>query len=162
RRRGADPGLGPLRHGPDHHPRNVRGRLGGRPGDVAARAGGEGGAARAGAPRIAAPGGGLPAAAAVRAHAGRSATVLAGPRRLEAGYRRPLPFGLTGNFRYQYSRGRGLWGYRDINLDESRVTTLADGRLFYGDPATISTRSGAVSMVSSRIDPAFANVYEVS
>jgi len=83
--------------------------------------------------------------------------------RLDAGYRTPLPLGLNGNFRYQYSRGRGLWGYRDLNLDPSTAVTLGvDDRLFFGDPAAISQRTGAVSMVTSRQEPEFSHVYEVS
>jgi len=88
---------------------------------------------------------------------------LPGSIRLDLGYRTPLPLGLNGNFRYQYSLGRGLWGYRDLNLDESHTTRIgAEERLFFGDPAAIARRSGAVSLASSRLDPAFANVYEVA
>ncbi len=83
--------------------------------------------------------------------------------RMELGYRTPLPFlGLNGNFRYQYSLGRGLWGYRDLNLDTSTSIRMGvEDRLFFGDPSTISERTGAVSMVTSRIDPDFAHVYDV-
>src|SRR5690606_22889241 len=47
---------------------------------------------------------------------------LPGSVRLDLGYRTPLPLSLSGDFRYQYSLGRGLWGYRDLNLDDGRMT----------------------------------------
>lgn len=82
--------------------------------------------------------------------------------RLEAGYRTPLPLGLTGNFQYQFSLGSGLWGYRDLNLNAADTTRVGpDDRLFFGDPLAISERTGSVSMASSRLFPEFANVYEV-
>jgi len=83
--------------------------------------------------------------------------------RFEFGYRTPLPLGLNGNFRYQYSLGRGLWGYRDLNLNPATATQIGiENRPFFGDPATISERTGAVSMVTSRMDPQFGHVYDVS
>ena len=83
--------------------------------------------------------------------------------RMEFGYRTPLPLGLNGNFRYQYSMGRGLWGYRDLNLNPGTSTRMgADDRIFFGDMTTISQRTGAVSMVTSRLDPQFGQVYDVS
>ena len=37
---------------------------------------------------------------------------------------------------YTYSLGLGLWGYHDINLDESKAFTLAhEDRPFFGEPA---------------------------
>lgn len=87
---------------------------------------------------------------------------LPGSIRLETGYRTPLFLGLTGNFRYQYSLGRGMWGYRDLNLNVADSTRIGpDDRLFFGDPQAISERTGSVSMASSRLYPGFANVYEV-
>lgn len=83
--------------------------------------------------------------------------------RMEAGYRTPLPLGVTGNFKYQFSLGSGLWGYRDLNLSQADTTRIGpDGRLFFGDPLAISERTGSVSMASSRRFPEFANVYEVA
>jgi hypothetical protein len=83
--------------------------------------------------------------------------------RTELGYRAPLPFNLDANVRYSYSRGYGLWGYRDLNLNDSGGITLgAEGRPFFGDPAAIVTRTGSVSLVTSRHDRGFGNVYEVS
>jgi hypothetical protein len=82
--------------------------------------------------------------------------------RADIGYRTQLPLQLNGNFRYTYSRGMGLWGYRDRNLDEQGYFTLAgEGRRFFGDPAGIVERTGATSLASSRQHAQFGNVYEV-
>jgi hypothetical protein len=82
--------------------------------------------------------------------------------RAELGYRTALPLQLTGNLRYTYSRGVGLWGYRDRNLDESRRFELAgEGRPFFGDPSAIVGRTGATSLAASRLHPEAGNVYEV-
>jgi hypothetical protein len=88
---------------------------------------------------------------------------LPGSIRFDLNLRTPLPTGLNGNFRYQYSLGRGLWGYQDINLNETYVTALGEeGRLFYGNVNAITTRTGTVSMVSSRLHPEFTHVYDVT
>ena len=82
--------------------------------------------------------------------------------RFELGYRAPLPFGLTGDVRYRYALGTGLWGYRDLNLDESNAITLAhEGRPFFGDPAAIVPGTGAVGMATSRRFPEYGNVLEM-
>jgi len=83
--------------------------------------------------------------------------------RLELGYRTPLPLaGWTGNFHYRYALGTGLWGYRDLNLDESKTITLAhEGRPFFGDPAAIVPTTGAVGMATSRRFSEFGNVLEL-
>ncbi|HSJ16333.1 MAG TPA: TonB-dependent receptor [Longimicrobiales bacterium] len=82
--------------------------------------------------------------------------------RLDFGYRTMLPLGISGNFRYTYSRGRGLWGYRDINLDESRSFTVAgEDRPFFGTAEAIVPATGAVAMTGSRIHPEFASVLDV-
>lgn len=82
--------------------------------------------------------------------------------RLDLGYRTQLPFRLFGNFRYTYSMGLGLWGYRDLNLDESKVFMLGtENRPFFGDPSAIVDYTGAVSMTTSRLHPEFGNVYDV-
>ena len=44
--------------------------------------------------------------------------------RAELGYRTRLPLNLNANIRYAYSHGFGLWGYYDLNLDESEVITI--------------------------------------
>jgi hypothetical protein len=82
--------------------------------------------------------------------------------RMQLGYSAPLPFNLAGSVRYTYSRGYGLWGYRDLNLDEARTQRIgAERRLFFGDPAAIVTRTGAVSLATSRRDADFAQVFDV-
>jgi hypothetical protein len=87
--------------------------------------------------------------------------------RADLAYRTPLPFRLNGNqmsgsFRYTYSHGVGLWGYRDLNLNESlRFTLAGEARPFFGDPAGIVARTGATSLASSRTHREFGNVYEV-
>jgi len=83
--------------------------------------------------------------------------------RAELGYRTALPFNLNGEFRYGYSRGIGLWGYRDLNLKESKTFILGnEDRIFYGDPAAIVTSTGNVSMATSRKFGDFGLVYDVS
>jgi len=83
--------------------------------------------------------------------------------RFELGYRTNLPLNLQANFRYTMSYGFGLWGYRDLNLDESRTFTLGrEGRTFFGDPSAIVTSTGAVAQAGSRLHPEFASVYEIS
>ena len=65
----------------------------------------------------------------------------------ELGYRAELRPGFTGGARYLHSRGMGLWGYRDINLDDSRSFTLAhEDRPFFGEPGAIVERTGATSL----------------
>jgi hypothetical protein len=82
--------------------------------------------------------------------------------RFDLGYRTQLPLQLNGNFRYTYSAAWGLWGYRDLNLDESRRFTLGgENRPFFGDPSGIVERTGATSLASSRLHDEFGNVYEV-
>src|SRR5690606_11158854 len=82
--------------------------------------------------------------------------------RVDLGYRTTLLKNLMGNFRYTYSRGMGLWGYRDINLDEATTFMLGtENRPFFGDPSAIVTETGAVSYATSRIDPAFGSVFDV-
>ncbi|MGH7553444.1 MAG: TonB-dependent receptor domain-containing protein, partial [Longimicrobiales bacterium] len=83
--------------------------------------------------------------------------------RAEVGYRTQLPLRIQGNFRYTYARGIGLWGYRDINLKDSKTFTLGlENRPFFGDPSAIVERTGSVSSVPSRLHPEFANVYDVT
>jgi len=83
--------------------------------------------------------------------------------RADLGYRTRVRDLLPINVRYTWSRGFGLWGAQDLNLDEERFFILADeGRPFFGDPSAISPRTGAVSSVASRLDPEFGNVMEVT
>jgi len=82
--------------------------------------------------------------------------------RADIGYRTQLPKNFTGNFRYTYSLGTGLWGYRDLNLDEGQTFTLAgENRMFFGTPDAIVPETGATSMVTSRNDTRFGNVWDV-
>jgi hypothetical protein len=82
--------------------------------------------------------------------------------RAELGYRTQLPFQMNGNFRYTYSRGMGLWGYRDLNINENNYFMLAgENRPFFGSPTAIVERTGATSLASSRQHGEFGNVYEV-
>jgi hypothetical protein len=74
------------------------------------------------------------------------------------GVQGPVPL----NLRYNYSRGFGLWGYRDLNLDESRYFTLAnEQRPFFGTPSAIVVETGAASMTASRIHDELGAVYDV-
>jgi hypothetical protein len=57
--------------------------------------------------------------------------------RADIGYRAQLPLQMNGNFRYTYSRGMGLWGYRDLNINEQNRFTLAARR-----PAVLRRRNG--------------------
>ncbi|HEY0306441.1 MAG TPA: TonB-dependent receptor, partial [Longimicrobiales bacterium] len=82
--------------------------------------------------------------------------------RAELGYRTRLPLNLNGNFRYSYSHGFGLWGYYDLNLDESQVTTIAtEGRPFFGNPSAIVSGSGQTTLASSRLHSEFGNVFDI-
>jgi hypothetical protein len=82
--------------------------------------------------------------------------------RIDLGYRTRLPFNLNGNFRYSYSRGFGLWGYTDVNLDTSNSFMLGtEPRTFFGDVSAIVPGTGAVALAGSRVHSAFGNVYDV-
>jgi hypothetical protein len=82
--------------------------------------------------------------------------------RFDVGYRTQLPKNFSGNFRYTYSLGMGLWGYRDINLDEGTTFTLGgENRPFNGDPSAIVPSTGAASYATSRIHSEFGSVYDV-
>ena len=82
--------------------------------------------------------------------------------RFDIGYRTQLPFNISGNFRYTYSLGTGLWGYHDINLNQNNYFTLAgENRPFFGNPGAIVPATGAASMVASRLHPEYGNVLDV-
>jgi hypothetical protein len=82
--------------------------------------------------------------------------------RLNLGYQQQLTRTLQVSADYTYSLGVDLYGVRDLNLNESNAVALtAEGnRPFFGDPASIVTRTGQVSSRTSRVDAAFASVYE--
>jgi hypothetical protein len=83
--------------------------------------------------------------------------------RTEIGYRAPLPLNMDANVRYTYNRGFGLWGYRDLNLNDAVSFNLTnEDRPFFGDEMAIVQRTGSVSLVSSRRDRAFGSVFEVA
>ncbi|TVP77017.1 MAG: hypothetical protein EA352_04530 [Gemmatimonadales bacterium] len=83
--------------------------------------------------------------------------------RADLGFRTLVADLLPVNIRYTYTRGFGLWGARDLNLDESDPFLLdGEGRPFFGDPAAISARTGAVAPATSRLDPEFGNVFEIT
>lgn len=82
--------------------------------------------------------------------------------RAEIGYRAPLPLNMSANVRYSFSRGMGLWGYYDLNLDASRRFQLGtEGRPFFGEPGDIVAATGQTTLAGSRIDPRFGNVWDV-
>ena len=82
--------------------------------------------------------------------------------RADLGYRTRLPLNLNANLRYTYSRGFGLWGYYDINLDDQQSFMLAgENRPFFGSPSAIVTETGAVSLAGSRLHSEFGSVYDI-
>ncbi|HEY0673160.1 MAG TPA: TonB-dependent receptor [Longimicrobiales bacterium] len=82
--------------------------------------------------------------------------------RAELGYRTRLPFNLNANVRYSYARGMGLWGYYDINLDESERITLAnEGRPFFGHAGAIVPGTGQTTLAASRVHSEFGNVFDI-
>ena len=82
--------------------------------------------------------------------------------RVDFGYRTRLPKNLNANFRYTMSHGFGLWGYRDVNLNQTPTFLLAnDGRPFFGSKESIVSTTGAVSLAGSRVHSQFGNVYDV-
>lgn len=82
--------------------------------------------------------------------------------RADLAYRTQLRGRIPASVRYTYSRGMGLWGFRDLNLDEGRFFTLGnEGRPFFGDPSGISAPTGATTLATSRRVVGFASVYDV-
>jgi hypothetical protein len=82
--------------------------------------------------------------------------------RAELGYRTRLPLNLNASFRYSYARGFGLWGYYDINLDDSQSILIGrEDRPFFGDPATIVGSSGQATLAASRRYDQFGHVYDI-
>ncbi len=82
--------------------------------------------------------------------------------RAELGYRTRLPLNINANVRYGYSRGVGLWGYYDINLNQARSFQLAtEQRPFFGDASAVVPATGQTSLVASRLHAQFGNVYDI-
>jgi hypothetical protein len=82
--------------------------------------------------------------------------------RADLGYRTQFFGMLPVNLRYTYSLGLGLWGYQDLNLNEDRTFTVGnEGRTYFGSPDDIVERTGASTVATSRMNPAFGPVYDV-
>jgi hypothetical protein len=80
----------------------------------------------------------------------------------QIGYLTPLPLNMTASVQYSYSRGVGLWGYYDINLDEARRFTLTgENRPFFGQPSDIVASTGQTTLAGSRLNNAFGNVWDI-
>lgn len=62
-----------------------------------------------------------------------------------------------------YTRGVGLYGVRDLNLDEAHTTLLGfERRMFFGDPlVSVAAASGETTSAASRRDTRFAHVFEL-
>lgn len=83
--------------------------------------------------------------------------------RASLGYQAQLLGTLQLSMDGMYTRGVGLYGVRDLNLDESHQTLLgAERRIFFGDPlASIAPGTGETTSASSRRDSRFAHVFEL-
>ena len=80
----------------------------------------------------------------------------------QIGYQTPLPFALTGSVQYSYSRGLGLWGFYDINLNETnRFTVGNENRPFFGQPGDVVPLTGQATLAGSRVVPTFGNVWDI-
>jgi len=83
--------------------------------------------------------------------------------RASLGVQRRL-FGLvTGAADASWARGVALYGVRDVNLSVTPAFALADegNRPVYAPPSAILARTGTVSTLASRVDPAFGQVLEL-
>lgn len=65
---------------------------------------------------------------------------------------------------YSYALGTNLYGVKDLNFDETPRFALAGegNRPVYVDPSAIVAQTGAVSLMGSRRDSNFAQVFDVS
>lgn len=82
--------------------------------------------------------------------------------RAEVGYRTRLPLNINANIRYSYARGYGLWGYYDLNLDESRSVRLdRENRPYFGDVTAIVPATGQTTLAASRLYDSFGNVFDI-
>ena len=84
--------------------------------------------------------------------------------RASVGYQNQLSDRLSASVDFMYARGVSLYGVRDLNLEEGHTAHLSGegGRLFFGDPSLITASTGVLSLASSRVDPAYGHVYEIS
>lgn len=62
-----------------------------------------------------------------------------------------------------YTRGVGLYGVRDLNLNAMNTTRLSgENRLYFGDPSrTVAPGTGETTVVGSRSDARFGHVFEL-
>ena len=83
--------------------------------------------------------------------------------RASLGYQHQIAGTLQLSMDAMYTRGVGLYGVRDMNLDETRTTTLGgEDRLFFGDPRlVVAPETGETTPAGSRINPRFTHVFEV-
>ncbi len=82
--------------------------------------------------------------------------------RTELAYRTRLPLNLNANFRYAYARGFGLWGYYDLNLDDSQAISIGpEDRPFFGDALAIVRSSGQTTLATSRRSDQFGHVFDI-
>ncbi|HEX2207768.1 MAG TPA: TonB-dependent receptor [Longimicrobium sp.] len=82
--------------------------------------------------------------------------------RASLGFETPVWGPLNGSVDVGWSRGVGLYGVRDLNLDTRRAVPLPreGGRPFFADPAAVPP-SGEVAPATSRVHPDFGGVYQV-
>ncbi|HEX9105704.1 MAG TPA: TonB-dependent receptor, partial [Longimicrobiales bacterium] len=82
--------------------------------------------------------------------------------RAQIGYLTPLPLNVTGSLQYSYSRGLGLWGYYDVNLNQAHTFAVGnEGRPFFGDRGNIVPLTGQTTLAGSRLNTAFGNVWDI-
>ncbi|HEX6559603.1 MAG TPA: hypothetical protein VF021_09070, partial [Longimicrobiales bacterium] len=89
----------------------------------------------------------------------------AAPRswRASLGYQTQLSGTMQLSVDAMYTRGVGLYGVRDLNLDETGTTTLGvENRLFFGDPAvSVAPGTGETTPAGSRLQSSYNHVFEV-
>ena len=61
-----------------------------------------------------------------------------------------------------YTRGVGLYGVRDLNLNEAQTTQLGlEDRLYFGNPAAVAPGTGETTLNASRLRPQFGHIFEL-
>ena len=61
-----------------------------------------------------------------------------------------------------YSRGVGLYGVRDLNLNEANTTLLGiENRLFFGNPGAVAPGTGETTLNASRVHQQFGHIFEL-
>ena len=62
-----------------------------------------------------------------------------------------------------YTRGVGLYGVHDLNLNESTTTLLGvENRVFFGNPALVAQGTGETTFLTSRVHPEYGHIFEVA